>query len=167
MGRYTYEQRVKFLSTSNLTEDKRKRLLKHCRVCNLVLTIRALKKDPSFKPSILSRVDSLEDLDNNAQGMYRMMRSLEKRGLVARVLHRRPAVWIYVSWHDGRPKLERKSDGWYDFNHVMYRDGQVLFKTKDKEWIIRGAKMSSTQFKLQIEQQILDMERRKQENQKS
>ena len=67
-----------------------------------------------------------------------------------------------------RPKLERKSDGWYDFNHVRYRDGQVLFKTKDKEWIIiRGAKMSSTQFKLQIEQQILDMERRKQENQKS
>ena len=136
-------------------------------VCNLVLTICALKKDPSFKPSILSRVDSLEDLDNNAQGMYQMMRSLEKRGLVARVLHRRPAVWIYVSWHDGRPKLEGKSDGWYDFNHVMYRDGQVLFKTKDKEWIIRGAKMSSTQFKRQIEQQILDMERRKQENQKS
>jgi predicted enzyme involved in methoxymalonyl-ACP biosynthesis len=48
----------------------------------------------------------------------------------------------------------------------MYRDGQVLFKTNDKEWIIRGAKMSSTQFKRQIEQQILDMERRKQENQK-
>jgi hypothetical protein len=48
-------------------------------VCNLVLTVHALKKDPSFKPSIWSRVDSLEELDNNAQGMYRMMRSLEKR----------------------------------------------------------------------------------------
>lgn len=61
-------------------------------VCNLVLTIRALKKDPSFKPSIWSRIDSLEEWDNNVQGMYRMMRSLEKRGLVARLLHRRPAV---------------------------------------------------------------------------
>jgi hypothetical protein len=95
------------------------------------------------------------------------MRSLEKRGLVARVLHRRPAVWIYVSWHDGRPKLERKSDGWYDFNHVMYRDGQVLFQTKEKTWIIRGVKMSSAQIKRQIEQQILDMERRRQANLKS
>lgn len=133
-------------------------------VCDLVLNIRALKKDPSFKPSILSRVDSLEDLDNNAQGMYRMMRPLEKRGLIARLLHRRPAVWICVSWHDGTPKLEHRSDGWYDYNHVMYRDGQVLFQTKDKRWIIKGVKMSSAQFKRQIEQQILDMERRKQEN---
>jgi hypothetical protein len=49
----------------------------------------------------------------------------------------------------------------------MYRDGQVLFKTKDKRRIITGAKMSSSQFKRQIEQQILDMERRKQDNQKS
>jgi hypothetical protein len=64
-------------------------------------------------------------------------------------------------------QIERKSDGWCDFNHVMYRNGQVLFKTKDKRWIITGAKMSSTQFKRQIEQQILDMERRKQDNQKS
>jgi hypothetical protein len=131
-------------------------------VCDLVLTVRALKKDPSFKPSILSRVDSLEDLDNNAQGMYRMMSSLEKRGLVARLLHRRPAVWICVSWNDERPKLEQGPDGWYDFNHVMYRDGQVLFQTKDKRWIIRGAKMSGAQFKRQIDQQIFDMERRKQ-----
>jgi hypothetical protein len=129
-------------------------------VCNLVLTIRALKKDPSFKPSILSRVDSLEDLDNNAQGMYRMMRSLEKRGLVARLLHRRPAVWIHVSWHDGTPKLEHGSHGWYDYNHVMYRDGQVLFRINYKTWIIRGVKMSSAQFKRQIEQQILDTEGR-------
>ncbi len=101
-------------------------------VCNLVLTIRALKKDPSFKPSIWSRIDSLEELDNNVQGMYRMMRSLEKRGLVARLLHRRPAVWYQVSWLDGRPKLEQGSYGWYDYNHVMYRDGQVLIQTKGK-----------------------------------
>jgi hypothetical protein len=116
-------------------------------VCNLVLTARALKKDPSFKPSIWSRIDSLEELDNNAQGMYRM-----------------PAVWIYVSWHDGTPKLEQRSDGWYDYNHVMYRDGQVLFQTKDKRWIIRGVKMSAAQFKRQIQQQILDMERREKGN---
>jgi hypothetical protein len=136
-------------------------------VCNLVLTVRGLKEDPSFKPSIWSQIDSLEELDNNAQGMYRMMRSLEKRGLVARLLHRRPAVWYHVSWHDGRPKLEPGSYGWYDFNHVMYRDGQVLIQTKDKTWITRGVKMSSAQIKREIQQQILDMERREQANPKS
>jgi hypothetical protein len=128
-------------------------------VCNLVLTIRALKKDPSFKPSIWSRIDSLEELDNNVQGMYRMMRSLEKKGLVARLLHRRPAVWYHLSWQDGRPKLEPGSYGWYDFNHVMYRDGQVLIQTKGKIWIMKGAKMSNAQIKRRIEQQIRDMEK--------
>jgi hypothetical protein len=117
-----------------------------------------LKKDLSFKPSIWSRIDPLEELDNNAQGMYRMMRSLEKRGLVARLLHRRPAVWYHLSWHDETPKLEPGSYGWYDYNHVMYRDGQVLIQTKGKIWIKKGVKMSSTQIKRQIEQQILDME---------
>jgi hypothetical protein len=136
-------------------------------VCNLVLTVRGLKKDPSFKPSIWSHIGSVEELDNNAQEMYRMMRSLERRGLVARLLHRRPAVWYHISWHDGIPKLEPGSYGWYDFNHVMYRDGQVLIQTKDKRWIMRGVKMSKAQIKRQIEQEILEMERRKQEKQKS
>jgi hypothetical protein len=126
-------------------------------VCTLVLRVRAMKKDPSFKPNIWNRIESLEELDNNAQEMYRMMRSLEKRGLVARLLHRRPAVWYNVSWHDGRPKLEQRSYGWYDFNYVMYRDGQVLFQTKGKKWIIRGAKMSSAQIKRQIEQERLQI----------
>ena len=133
-------------------------------VCTLVIRIHAMKRDPSFKPSIWNRVDSLEELDNNAQGMYRMMRSLEKRGLVARLLHRRPAVWYQISWHDGRPRLEPGSFGWYDFNHVMYRDGEVLIQTKDKRWIMRGVKMSSAQIKRQIEQQRLDIERGRQAN---
>lgn len=62
-------QRLRETRTINIVE-----------VCNLVITARGLKKDPSFKPSIWSRIGSLEQLDNNAQGMYRMMRSLEKRG---------------------------------------------------------------------------------------
>lgn len=133
-------------------------------VCNLVLTVRALKEDPSFKPSILSQIGSLEELGSDAQGMYRMMRSLEKRGLVARLLHRRPAVWYDVSWHDGRPKLEQRSDGWYDYNYVMDRDGQVLFQTKDKIGIKRGVKMTRAQIKRQIEQEIAQLETRRQVN---
>jgi hypothetical protein len=129
-------------------------------VCNLVLTVSGLKKDPSFKPSMVSQIGSLEELDNNAQEMYRMMRSLERRGLVARLLRRRPAVWYHISWHDGTPKLEPGSFGWYDFNHVMYRDGQVLIQTKHKQWIIRGVKMSKAQIKQQIEQEIQGMERK-------
>jgi hypothetical protein len=136
-------------------------------VCNLVLAIRGLKEDPSFKPSILSKIDSLEELGSDAQGMYRMMRSLEKRGLVARLLHRRPAVWYDFSWHDGIPKLEQREYGWYDYNYVMDRDGQVLFQIKDKRWTIRGVKMSRAQIKRQIEQWISEMKTREQANQKS
>lgn len=136
-------------------------------VCNIVLTVRALKKNPSFKPNILSQIGSVEELSSYAQGMYRMMRSLEKRGLVAKLLHRRPAVWYDVSWHNGMPKLEKGQYGLYDYNHVMYRDGQVSFQTKGKRWIITGVKMSNAQMKRQIEQQISDMEKRKQASQKS
>ncbi|MDQ3851505.1 MAG: hypothetical protein M3299_01575 [Thermoproteota archaeon] len=133
-------------------------------VCNLVLTVRGLREDPSFKPSILSQISSLEELGTDAQGMYRMMRSLEKRGLVARLLHRRPAVWYDFSWHDGMPKLEQREDGWYDYNYVMDRDGQVMFQIKDKRWIVRGVKMSRAQIKRHIEQQISEMKRRQQAN---
>jgi hypothetical protein len=136
-------------------------------VCDLVFEVQARKKDPSFKPTISSRIYSLEEIDNNTQGMYRMMRSLEKRGLVARLLHRRPTVWFNVSWQDEKPKLEPRSYGWYHFNRVMYRDGQVLFQTKGLQWIIKGVKMSSAQLKRQIKQQISDMEKTKQATQDS
>ena len=134
-------------------------------VCNLVLTVRALKEDPSFKPSIWSQIESLEELGSDAQGMYRMMRSLEKRGLVARLLHRRPAVWYDFSWHGETPKLEQREYGWYDYNYVMDRDGQVLFQIKDKRWLIKGRKMTRAQVKREIEQQISEMKRREQANQ--
>jgi hypothetical protein len=133
-------------------------------VCNLVLTVRGLKEDPSFKPSIWSQVESLEYLGSYAQGMYRMMRSLEKRGLVARLLHRRPAVWYDFSWHGETPKLEQREYGWYDYNYVMDRDGQVFFQIKDKRWIIKGVKMSRAQIRRQIEQQISEMKKREQTN---
>jgi hypothetical protein len=114
-------------------------------VCSLVFEVQAIKKDPTFKPTILSRVESLEEIDNNTQGMYRMMRSLEKRGLVARLLHRRPTIWYNVSWRHEMPELDLGPYGRYDFNHVMYRDGQVSVQTKDIQWTTKGVKMSRTQ----------------------
>ena len=167
MNIYTYEQRVKHLSTSDPTKNKKKRVNKHCRGINLVLTVRGLKKDSSFKPSIWSQIESLEALGSDAQGMYRMMRPLEKRGLVARLLHRRPAVWYDVSWHDGVPKLEQREYGWYNYNYVMDRDGQVLFQTKDSRWIIKGVKMTRAQIKREIERQVSELKRKEQANPKS
>ena len=87
------------------------------------------------------------------------MRSLEKRGLVARLLHRRPTVWYNISWRNGTPKLEPEPGGPYDFNHVMYRDGQVSIQTKGLEWTAKGVKMSRAQIRRQIEQTILDMKK--------
>ena len=170
MYRWTYTLTSKGLSIYQLAILRRVRergSINILEVCNLVLTVRGLKEDPSFKPSILSKIESLEELGSDAQGMYRMMRSLEKRGLVARLLHRRPAVWYDFSWHDGIPKLEQREYGWYDYNYVMDRDGQVLFQIKDKRWIIKGVKMSRAAIKRQIEQWISEMKRREQANQKS
>jgi hypothetical protein len=165
---YTYLSKgLSLYQQAILQSIKEKGSLNIVEVRNLVLTVRALKKDPSFKPNIWSRIGSVEELDNNAHEMYRMMRSLERRGLVARLLHRRPAVWYHISWRDGTPKLEPGSHGLYDFNHVMYRDGQVLIQTKDKQWITRGVKMSKAQIKRQIMQEILEIEKRKQQNQQS
>ena len=156
---YTYEQRRKPLSKSHLTKGKRKGINNILEVCNLVFDVQGIRKDPSFKPTILSRIGSLEEIDNNTQGMYRMMRSLEKRSLVARLLHRRPTIWYNVSWQDEKPKLEYGSGGMYDFNHVMYRDGQVTIQTKGIQWTTKGIKMSRAQIKRQIEQRISDMKK--------
>ena len=170
MYRWTYTLTSKGLSIYQLAILRRVRergSINILEVCNLVLTVRGLKEDPSFKPSILSKIESLEELGSDAQGMYRMMRSLEKRGFVARLLHRRPAVWYDFSWHDGIPKLEQREHGWYDYNYVMDRDGQVLFQIKDKRWIIKGVKMSRAAIKRQIEEWISKMKRREQANHKS
>ena len=88
-----------------------------------------------------------------------MMRCLGKRGQVARVLHTGPTVWFNVSWKDERLKTELGSRGWYHFNHIMHRDGQVLFKTKSLQWIIKGVKMSRAQIGWQIKRQISDIEK--------
>jgi hypothetical protein len=165
--RWIYTLTSKGLSIYQLAISRRVRergSINIVEVCNLVLTVRGLKEDPSFKPSIWSQIDSLEELGTDAQGMYRMMRSLEKRGLVARLLHRRPAVWYDFSWHDGTPKLEQRSDGWYNYNYVTDRDGQVMFQIKDKTWIEGGVKMSRAQIKRDIERQISEMKRRQQAN---
>ena len=167
MYRWTYTLTSKGLSIYQLAILQRIRKrgsINIVEVCNLVLTVRGLKEDPSFKPSVLSQIGSVEELGSDAQGMYQMMRSLEKRGLVARLLHRRPAVWYDFSWHGETPKLEQRSHGWYDYNYVMDRDGQVLFQVKNKRWIIRGVKMSRAQIRRQIEQQISEMKRREQAN---
>jgi hypothetical protein len=48
----------------------------------------------------------------------------------------------------------------------MDRDGQVLIQTPGKEWIVRGEKMSSAQIRRQIDQQIFDMEKGEQADQR-
>jgi hypothetical protein len=46
--------------------------------------------------------------------IYRTMRELEKRDLVARLVGRKPAVWTWVDWSTGNPRLGMK----YENRHV-------------------------------------------------
>jgi len=43
----------------------------------------------------------------NFTGIYRLMRSLERRGLVATLLHSRPREWHYVDWRNGAPHIDQ------------------------------------------------------------
>lgn len=61
--------------------------------------------------------------------VYRTMRSLERRGLVARLLHRRPAIWYYVKSKDGEPVGIIWKEEIYDINLVMDKHGEARFRT--------------------------------------
>ncbi len=69
------------------------------------------------------------------QTAYRAMFSLEKRNLVARLLHRRPTVWYAIRWQTDKPMLRRDIlRDWLDYNTVMERDGRVQFRIGGKIW---------------------------------
>lgn len=85
------------------------------------------------------RYGSVEEIDEAfVSRIYRMMRSLEKRGLVARLLHRRPAVWYYVEWEGGKPWFPsiEKIGACFDYNVVKERRKEAEFTTKGETWVI-------------------------------
>lgn len=59
--------------------------------------------------------------------IYRTMLSLERRGFVGRLLHRRPARWFAVSWEDGKPCFVNDTPSDYD--------DRTEFTTKGQTWI--------------------------------
>lgn len=100
---------------------------------------RILKGDQ--KPSIW-KYETVSDI-RDVQKIYRMMLSLENRGLVARLLHRRPAVWVHISWENNKPKLTDPKA--WDVSHVKRRDGQVQFRTKGQIWIMKDPNQTEKQ----------------------
>lgn len=72
------------------------------------------------------------------QAVYRLMRSLEKRGLVGRLMHRRPARWYYLTWEDEAPSISFGKDGRevFDYNYLMETRGRFEFTSKGEKWVI-------------------------------
>jgi hypothetical protein len=133
--------------------------------CALVNYLRAKKKDPSISPNYVwlwpSEPGELTEYQRNVQSIYRMMRSLENRGLVARLLHRRPAVWWGVSWKkEGKPQLIlNPKHSWFHFNVVAQRDGRVKYRTKGKTWVIHYPEPTYSQLRHQDIQKRNDLNR--------
>lgn len=100
-------------------------------------TIYEVKKygDEAEAPRLFQTVEDII----NVQAIYRLMNSLERRGLVGRLLHRRPARWYYVIWKDGTPTFGEDSD----YIHVMERLGKVQFRTNGEVWEIGGSLSAS------------------------
>jgi hypothetical protein len=83
---------------------------------------------------ILWKFEPVQDI-GSPSGLYRMIRSLENRGLVARLLHRRMAVWIKIIWKDGKPQPADFEQS--DVMYVIERDGQIRFRTKGETWELK------------------------------
>jgi hypothetical protein len=105
-------------------------------VCATLNYFRARRINPSIQPNnpFLAPVPYAIG-DFRPQAAYRMMKSLEDRGLVARLLHRRPAIWYCIDWKDGKPKMRPDSlRDWFDYNTVIERDGRIQVRTRGRVW---------------------------------
>jgi hypothetical protein len=69
-------------------------------------------------------------------GLYRMMSTLEKRGLVASLLHQRPKVWYIVTWTDDVPHIAEDGIGGGYINRQINTKQKYDFTTKNKTWRI-------------------------------
>lgn len=55
--------------------------------------------------STIARGDHFYLSDSEKRSIYRSMRELEKRDLVARLLHQKPTVWTWIDYRSGKPRL--------------------------------------------------------------
>ena len=63
--------------------------------------------------------------------IYRMMRSLEDRGMVASLVHQRPKMWYLVMWIGGMPQIDI-SKGRAPL-HIVKRKA-IRYRTKGRVW---------------------------------
>ena len=66
----------------------------------------------------------------NISSVYRMMKTLEDRGLVGTLLHKRPKEWYYIEWNENEDTIRLP----YILNGamplLMVRNGHVKIRTK-------------------------------------
>ena|SRR3972149_9879111 len=100
----------------------------HLNIYDVIDLVRNSKLDRDAIRSNLS--SGIRDLVN-ISSLYRLMKSLVRRGLVAALRYVRPVVWYYVEWENGQPQIN------YEIGRAATMLGQkgfVQFETKGRVW---------------------------------
>ncbi len=66
---------------------------------------------------------------------YHTMDSLQRRGLVASLLHVRPMVWYHVTWAEGKPLIKLDDHTTVPLAHNG--SGKIEYRTKNRIWTAR------------------------------
>ena len=144
-----------------LQELQRKGSLNIIEVCTVLNYLHVKEKNPAAEPNLVFLSPEPYSLDLfNPQAAYRMMRSLESRGFVARLLHRRPAVWFRVDWKNDLPQLRLESlSNWLDYNTVKRKAGRLQIRTRGQIWTKNFPEPTYAQLQQQTRQEQWELMR--------
>jgi len=71
----------------------------------------------------------------NASALYRMLYSLEKRGLIGMVVGLYPRVWLKLKWEDKKPSVVWSDVSWQKvIMHIADKKGVLGIRTKSTVW---------------------------------
>jgi len=100
-----------------------------------VRLMRAVRDLTWYKDAIPMRFDGRYARDfSGVSNVYRMMRSLEKRGLAAELMHARPKEYYAVYWWRGRPFVVWTNSISLKMSFMVAEGKRILIRTKGKTW---------------------------------
>lgn len=88
-----------------------------------------------------------EENKNFARSVYRTMRELEKRDLIARLQHQKPATWAGIDWAEGKPLLVAGESGPFHQDNPLWN--KAVWKSKSYVWC-KEPELTPTQLRAKI-----------------